>query len=94
MFKFVCALLFLLAIVQNVHSQCAANEGWSACGNLCENSCANILAPSVVIPFIPAWQSLTSLNPNCVAGCYCLDGWIRKGNQGCVLQTPNVCGAG
>jgi hypothetical protein len=101
--KFICVVVLVISVIQVVccHSSeshdsiessrlrsCPPNQVWSKCGNLCEHSCKNICIGDQSIPssvFQPPYT-------NCVAGCYCKNGYIRT-SAGCVLQKYNTCGA-
>jgi Trypsin Inhibitor like cysteine rich domain len=69
---------------------CGANEEYSVCGNLCEDTCSN----RCEAPVSTSLAALSLPNPSCVAGCYCSAGFVRNLNGNCVTNTPNVCGSG
>jgi Trypsin Inhibitor like cysteine rich domain len=76
--------------VANPLPACGANEEYSVCGNLCEDTCNN----RCDAPVYQSFWALASTNPNCMAGCYCSPGFLRDLNGNCVLNTPNACGSG
>jgi Trypsin Inhibitor like cysteine rich domain len=83
----------LLIVAQSVRSQpaptcLAANEEYSDCGNLCEDSCGNNCEAPVFLLF----ASMTAKNPECKPGCYCASGYIRNASGSCVPNKPGVCG--
>jgi Trypsin Inhibitor like cysteine rich domain len=69
---------------------CRANEVYSDCGNLCEDTCAN----RCEAPISTSQLALELTNPRCKAGCYCSPGYIRNRGGICVTNIPNVCGCG
>jgi Trypsin Inhibitor like cysteine rich domain len=83
--------VFLLATFQAIWADtedCTnANEEFSDCGNLCEDTCANVCEP----PKFQAFSLFVASNPNCVPGCYCSSGFIRDDNGDCVSNVPGVC---
>jgi hypothetical protein len=99
--KFIGLVIVLLScLIQNVRLQdpiviAAAppscdpsnNEEYTACGNLCEDSCANTCDASEFLSF----GSLTS-SPLCKAGCYCKTGYIRTNEGTCEKNRVNACG--
>jgi Trypsin Inhibitor like cysteine rich domain len=88
--KIVLAVFFvatLQAILVDSQQCMNANEDYSDCGNLCEDSCANICEP----PLFQVFALFNPSNPNCVPGCYCTSGFIRDDNGDCVNNVPGVC---
>jgi hypothetical protein len=73
------------------HKTCKeANQIYSVCGNLCEDSCSNAGDECVYLP----WVDLRADNDVCVPGCYCANGYIRNNDGNCVTSRPNTCGPG
>jgi len=82
----------LLASFQNAlaySSECSnANEVFSDCGNLCEDSCANNCDLSEFQSF-SVFNATT--NADCEPGCYCKANYIRNDDDECVFNRPVVC---
>jgi Trypsin Inhibitor like cysteine rich domain len=70
-------------------TKCRANEVFSECGNLCEDTCFNCCDRSQVLPFR---QMTMASNVECARGCYCASGFIRNDFGECVVNRPGVCG--
>ncbi|XP_014599123.1 PREDICTED: chymotrypsin inhibitor-like [Polistes canadensis] len=53
-------------------TDCGPNQIFDSCGLSCPRTCRN--------------PSPTICPLNCVAGCRCVDGFVRNNNNDCVLQ--------
>ncbi|XP_054156992.1 mucin-6-like [Oppia nitens] len=67
------AIIFCSAICGRAQERdCLANEVYNSCGSACPETCESVRNPN------SATQACTM---NCVAGCFCRDGYVKDNNQ-------------